>query len=55
MALSPLTDETKRLLDALPTKETSMNQEVCSWGKVTGPTCPSGAFRTPDQRGAPLP
>jgi len=45
MALSPLTDETKRLLDALLTKETSMNQEVYSWGKVTGPTCPSGAFR----------
>jgi len=37
------------------TKETSTNQEVYSWGKVTSPTCPSGAFRIPDQRGAPLP
>src|SRR5260370_3996089 len=35
-------------------KGTSTNQEVYSWGKVTGPTCPSGAFRTPDQRGAPF-
>jgi hypothetical protein len=33
MKLSPLTDETKRFLDALPTKETSTNQEVYSWGR----------------------
>ena len=37
-----------------PIKGTSMNQEVYRGESVTGPTCPSGAFRTPDQRGAPL-
>jgi hypothetical protein len=44
MELSPLTDETKRLLDALPTKETSTNQEVYSWGKVTAPRAPRAHF-----------
>ena len=44
MKLSPLTDETKRFLDALPTKETSTNQEVYSWGRVTAPRAPRAHF-----------
>jgi len=44
MKLSPLTDETKRFLDTLSTKETSTNQEVYSWGRVTAPRAPRAHF-----------
>jgi len=55
MALSPLTDETKRLLDALPDQRDLYEPGGLFVGKGHRPTCTSGAFRTPDQRGAPLP
>jgi hypothetical protein len=44
MELSPLADETKRLLDALPSKETSTNQEVYSWGMSPAPRAPRAHF-----------
>jgi len=55
MELSPLTDETKRLLDALPNQRDLYKPGGLLVGNGHRPHVPSGAFRKPDQRDAPLP